>query len=77
MLTIKVKLRNISTHAPRTGSDGGDQYATVSYVDISTHAPRTGSDNAFKPSGFSENISTHAPRTGSDFTPCCEMHPAT
>ena|GEM_PF-5545544 len=38
--------QEISTHAPRTGSDV-DVYKKLSYLDvISTHAPRTGSDSA-------------------------------
>ena len=37
--------KDISTHAPRTGSDGFI-VGTISYIDISTHAPRTGSDSA-------------------------------
>ena len=35
--------RLISTHAPRTGSDGNGEGFIVALV-ISTHAPRTGSD---------------------------------
>ena len=55
----------ISTHAPRTGSDGAVLQRNLPRL-ISTHAPRTGSDvgNAEEVSDFS--ISTHAPRTGSD-----------
>ena len=36
--------RGISTHAPRTGSDGGLFIFFTSLYKISTHAPRTGSD---------------------------------
>ena len=56
---------DISTHAPRTGSDHGllcSRYNTV----ISTHAPRTGSDGDWYDAWDSGAISTHAPRTGSD-----------
>ena len=35
---------SISTHAPRTGSDGNEELFVLSPVLISTHAPRTGSD---------------------------------
>ena len=35
--------RNISTHAPRTGSDVGNSHH-INLMHISTHAPRTGSD---------------------------------
>ena len=56
----------ISTHAPRTGSDstlpqmGGKR-------NISTHAPRTGSDVKIVCMVHNLSyISTHAPRTGSD-----------
>ena len=59
---------DISTHAPRTGSDA------IPYIDklvnskISTHAPRTGSDGTNANYTFANtfDISTHAPRTGSD-----------
>ena len=34
----------ISTHAPRTGSDGQQAYQYEKTIFISTHAPRTGSD---------------------------------
>ena len=37
----------ISTHAPRTGSDDFHGLAGVHFVAISTHAPRTGSDHEF------------------------------
>ena len=57
----------ISTHAPRTGSDGLIAPEKLEELRISTHAPRTGSD----PRGCRKpvrrvDISTHAPRTGSD-----------
>ena len=59
-------VKNISTHAPRTGSDAAD--ADVRHLaHISTHAPRTGSDPVNIVRLFQiVSISTHAPRTGSD-----------
>ena len=43
----RVLTLDISTHAPRTGSDMHAQY--LKYVrTISTHAPRTGSDRVFR-----------------------------
>ena len=57
----------ISTHAPRTGSDV-DRATDVILPAISTHAPRTGSDGAFRDVPRAAVISTHAPRTGSDST---------
>ena len=57
---------NISTHAPRTGSDIIRLRYNVRKR-ISTHAPRTGSDQAHEPTQErGKKISTHAPRTGSD-----------
>ena len=38
----------ISTHAPRTGSDGAE-VCPAPAADISTHAPRTGSDRPVPP----------------------------
>ena len=59
---------DISTHAPRTGSDiGGTAFRTNSI--ISTHAPRTGSDIINNCTFETIKISTHAPRTGSDHRP--------
>ena len=56
---------NISTHAPRVGSD--EWYIAHTLVlDISTHAPRVGSDQAYNPQITPGGISTHAPRVGSD-----------
>ena len=49
----------ISTHAPRTGSDGEEQIDRVPHIDISTHAPRTGSDSRDRPDA----------RTVRDFNP--------
>ena len=56
----------ISTHAPRTGSDGCCERKQNKHPCISTHAPRTGSDSRCKPVSAESCISTHAPRTGSD-----------
>ena len=58
----------ISTHAPRTGSDRARIAAAKKEGKISTHAPRTGSDARYQRAIIRRNISTHAPRTGSD---CC------
>ena len=55
----------ISTHAPRTGSDA-DYPTDKDPINISTHAPRTGSDLAIVNYLPFPVISTHAPRTGSD-----------
>ena len=55
----------ISTHAPRTGSDW-TKAVVDAFVDISTHAPRTGSDAIDAVYCHIGKISTHAPRTGSD-----------
>ena len=57
--------RRISTHAPRTGSDGRNALARAARA-ISTHAPRTGSDVPKSSRATRRKISTHAPRTGSD-----------
>ena len=57
---------SISTHAPRTGSDGVCDAGRTQHADISTHAPRTGSDRSRAQADRHHQISTHAPRTGSD-----------
>ena len=60
------RLKTISTHAPRTGSDIPDITTVLAKV-ISTHAPRTGSDTRGRVRALPHfSISTHAPRTGSD-----------
>ena len=61
---------SISTHAPRTGSDGVLHPARRQRT-ISTHAPRTGSDEDCSRAFRANAISTHAPRTGSDATTRC------
>ena len=58
--------RDISIHAPRTGSDPARLRHCTPSTDISTHAPRTGSDSGSLASSFGMPISIHAPRTGSD-----------
>ena len=58
--------KNISTHAPRTGSDHDAELAFIAQFGISTHAPRTGSDVLVLVQVQVLWISTHAPRTGSD-----------
>ena len=63
---------DISTHAPRTGSDATRPPPIIS-PSISTHAPRTGSDhdNFLRMAG--DVISTHAPRTGSDISQVAQL----
>ena len=59
-------LPEISTHAPRTGSDKRRAEGLPTEW-ISTHAPRTGSDpRTGRRRRRRDEISTHAPRTGSD-----------
>ena len=55
----------ISTHAPRKGSDVIWPPVRPPII-ISTHAPRKGSDSYTNRPKRSEKISTHAPRKGSD-----------
>ena len=57
--------RQISIHAPRTGSDPAVDGRRV-VADISIHAPRTGSDVPCHVRLAAILISIHAPRTGSD-----------
>ena len=45
-ITENPVLQNISTHAPRTGSDQS-RVKALRFVRISTHAPRTGSDSDY------------------------------
>ena len=59
-------ITQISTHAPRTGSDPPVRCSKSRFHSISTHAPRTGSDAKRVPLLHLKRISTHAPRTGSD-----------
>ena len=62
---IAGRLRTISTHAPRVGSD---QLGIIRRIigQISTHAPRVGSDDSLDRLSIPIIISTHAPRVGSD-----------
>ena len=60
---------NISTHAPREGSDSGP-LGLGPWGRISTHAPREGSDNTVPGDARGRRISTHAPREGSDGLRC-------
>ena len=56
----------ISTHAPRTGSDG---IARGTGTDVATFQPTLPARGATQPHGANApkfGISTHAPRTGSD-----------
>ena len=68
-LYIGLNDKDISIHAPRTGSDIKIEIINNSMF-ISIHAPRTGSD---KPGYIVPRnrytISIHAPRTGSDRVP--------
>ena len=59
-------VRDISIHAPRTGSDAVSDGDSASPDGISIHAPRTGSDVVNLNDRISRAISIHAPRTGSD-----------
>ena len=63
---------DISTHAPRTGSDYDTLITAIGKL-ISTHAPRTGSDGKTYGAIKYVIISTHAPRTGSDECLCAEI----
>ena len=56
---------DISTHAPRVGSDPVKSSISISFT-ISTHAPRVGSDLLPRDGRCTWCISTHAPRVGSD-----------
>ena len=61
--------REISIHAPRTGSDDAHRLHRLHRLldGISIHAPRTGSDQpSCRPRRSWHSISIHAPRTGSD-----------
>ena len=59
--------RDISIHAPRTGSDVDFSGLMEKSILISIHAPRTGSDNKIRQEMQQfQQISIHAPRTGSD-----------
>ena len=61
----RIQQRQISIHAPRTGSDG-HYTAAGGFPRISIHAPRTGSDTINLSPVSTGVISIHAPRTGSD-----------
>ena len=61
------RVREISIHAPRTGSDPGSPAERRNDY-ISIHAPRTGSDRQGAGQTGFFHISIHAPRTGSDST---------
>ena len=58
--------RQISIHAPLTGSDAICKIFEPG-IKISIHAPLTGSDFNVFDNGDGVNISIHAPLTGSDF----------
>ena len=59
------RLKQISIHAPRTGSDSGHAANAPEATDISIHAPRTGSDSGHAANApEATDISIHAPRTG-------------
>ena len=58
--------KDISIHAPRTGSDRLTHRLRRVVLAISIHAPRTGSDHAFGTAIQLGDISIHAPRRGPD-----------
>ena len=60
------KLKRISIHAPRVGSDDMAICTCLSSAPISIHAPRVGSDEKLGVRYLTEEISIHAPRVGSD-----------
>ena len=62
---LRLRDKQISIHAPRTGSDKTIYCSTLS-LSISIHAPRTGSDDGSFVEAVTLGISIHAPRTGSD-----------
>ena len=58
--------RQISIHAPLTGSDS-QLTSLIQSGNISIHAPLTGSDQALTLQDIKNVISIHAPLTGSDY----------
>ena len=56
---------DISTHAPRTGSDGGQRKSSF-YCGFQPTLPARGATATVPEFDFAIAISTHAPRTGSD-----------
>ena len=63
---LSLHTADISTHAPRMGSDPPlARYAILVFL-ISTHAPRMGIDECIAGGIKDTVISTHAPRMGSD-----------
>ena len=60
------KVRRISIHAPREGSDAKKNASRWTGFFISIHAPREGSDKVCKIDSYLVHISIHAPREGSD-----------
>ena len=60
----------ISTHAPRTGSDGDTKRITKRRNDFNPRSPHGERQAPTRPAPYNRDISTHAPRTGSD---CVEV----
>ena len=59
-------LSQISTHAPRTGSDGGTVSTSQKERIFQPTLPARGATSTAVDDGVTMHISTHAPRTGSD-----------
>ena len=59
----------ISTHAPRTGSDGSRRRHLVRVHLFQPTLPARGATAATCTASQASRISTHAPRTGSDVSP--------
>ena len=57
---------NISTHAPRTGSDNASKTKTLPELRFQPTLPARGATGAAGCVSRHQKISTHAPRTGSD-----------
>ena len=64
-------LRQISTHAPRTGSDGDDYGLETAPSNFNPRSPHGERQRIGVSEVAVKDISTHAPRTGSDAAPPC------
>ena len=62
----KTSAKDISTHAPRTGSDVFPDARTLGRRDFNPRSPHGERHTARPKNGGLKDISTHAPRTGSD-----------
>ena len=65
-LYIGLNDKDISTHAPRTGSDDFDDLFTVMMDEFQPTLPARGATEEICTAEVCWTISTHAPRTGSD-----------